>query len=133
MQNFCKILKDVKTIAVVGISHNPNRTSRDIAAFLQSKNYKVVGVNPATPEIEGMEVYSSLTKIPYHVELVNVFRRSDNILELIPDVLQIMPKYLWLQLGIRNDEAIHTAIAKGITCIQDCCIKVEYLHCFGWD
>jgi len=131
--DFCKILHDVKTIAVVGISHNPNRTSRDIAAFLQMKNYRVVGVNPATPEIEGMEVFKSLKDIPFKIDLVNVFRKSKDIAELIPDVIDINPDYLWLQLGIRNDEAVKPVLEIGIKCVQDYCIKVEYLNCFGWE
>ncbi len=131
MSDFCKILKEVKTIAVVGISHNPYRTSRDIAAFLQSKNYRVVGVNPATPDIEGMEVYSSLTEIPFDVDLVNVFRKSEDVPELISDIIKIAPKYLWLQLGIKNSKAINIAEENGIYCVQDYCIKVEYWNCFG--
>jgi len=132
VHGFCKILHHVKTIAVVGISHNPYRTSRDIATFLQSKNYRVVGVNPATPEIEGMEVFKSLKDIPFKIDLVNVFRKSEDIAELIPDVLEINPDYLWLQLGIRNDEAVKPVLEKGIECVQNYCIKVEYLNCFGW-
>lgn len=133
MTDFCKILRDVKTIAVVGVSHNSNRTSRDIASFLQSKNYRVVGVNPATPAIEGMKVFPNLEAIPFKIDMVNVFRKSEDIEELIPSVLAIKPDYLWLQLGIRNDDAVNPVLEKGIKCIQDYCIKVEYLNCFGWN
>jgi len=131
MQKFCEILSEVKTIAVVGISRDEYKTSRRIAAFLQSKNYKVVGVNPAASNIEGMEVYPSLTDIPYSIDLINVFRRSEDIPELIPAIVEVKPKYLWLQLGIRNDEAILPAKESGIICIQDYCIKIEYFNCSG--
>jgi len=125
----CGILKEAKTIAVVGISSNPARTSRDIAAYLQMYDYKVVGVNPGKPKIEGMEVYASLKDIPFEIDIVDVFRRSEDIPQIIPDVLAVKPKYLWLQLGIRNDKAVQPVIDAGITTIQDTCIKVAHMYC----
>ncbi|MCF6270682.1 MAG: CoA-binding protein [Melioribacteraceae bacterium] len=126
----CKILKEAKTIAVVGISSNPVRTSRMIASFLQDSGYKVVGVNPGKPKIEGMDVYAKLTDIPFKIDIVDVFRKSEDIPQIIPDILALNPKVLWLQLGIWNDEALQPCIEKGITTIQDKCIKIEHYNCF---
>jgi len=128
--DICKILKDSKTIAVVGISSNPTRTSRRIADYLIDAGYKVVGVNPGIPKIEGMDVYSNLTDIPFDIDIVNVFRRPEDIPQIIPDVLAVKPKVLWLQLGISNDEAVQPCIDNGITTIQDKCIKIEHSICF---
>jgi predicted CoA-binding protein len=127
--NICEILKKSKTIAVVGISSNPTRTSRMIADFLQFAGYDVVGVNPGKPKIEGIDVYASLTDIPFEIDIVNVFRKSEDVLQLIPDVLAINPKVLWLQLGIWNDDAVQPCIENGITTIQDKCIKIEHNMC----
>ncbi len=130
MVDYCQILKDAKTIAVVGISHNPARTSREIADFLVRKGYKVVGVNPGIKKAGDIEVYPNLQSIPFELDIVDVFRRSETIGELIPDVLAKKPKVLWLQLGIRNDEAVKPAVEQGITVIQDRCILVTHKECF---
>lgn len=121
-----KILFESKTIAVVGLSDNPGRTSYQIAEFLLSKGYKVVGVNPMITKAGEIEVYPYLSAIPFDIDIVDVFRRSETIPELIPDVLQKNPKTLWLQQGIRNDEAVKPVIEKGIYTIQDKCIAVYY-------
>ncbi len=124
----CSLLKEAKTIAVVGISANQARVSRSIAEFL-SKYYRVVGVNPAAPSIEGIPVYKSLSDIPFEVDIVDVFRRPETISELIPEVIKIKPKCLWLQEGIRNDEAVSEAFDSGINIVQDKCIYVYFNRC----
>lgn len=129
MIDICKILNETKTIAVVGISSNPSRTSRAIADYLQANGYNVVGVNPGKPKIEGMDVYAKLTDIPFEIDIVDVFRKPEDIPQVIPDVLEKNPKVLWLQLGIRNDDAVKPAIDKGIVTIQDKCIKIEHGGC----
>lgn len=128
--DICEILEKSKNIAVVGISSNPNRTSRIIADFLVRKGYKVVGVNPGKPKIDGMDVYANIRDIPFSIDIVNVFRKPEDIPQVIPDVLAVNPKVLWLQLGIRNDEAVEPVIKKGIETIQDRCIKIEHGMCF---
>ncbi len=127
--NTCDILKKSKTIAVVGISSNANRTSRMIASYLQHAGYNVVGVNPGKPKIDGIDVYAKLTDIPFKIDIVDVFRRAEDIPQIIPDVLALNPKVLWLQLGIWNDEAVQPCIEKGIVTIQDKCIKIEHSMC----
>lgn len=128
--DICKILKETKTIAVVGISSNPSRISRMVVDYLRYAGYNIVGVNPGKPNIEGLEVYAKLTDIPFEIDIVNVFRKSEDIPQVIPDVLAVNPKVLWLQLGIFNDEAIQPCLEKGIITIQDKCIKIEHSICF---
>ena len=130
MTDICKILKESKKIAVVGLSKNPLKTSRYIADFLIENGYEVVGVNPTVSEdIGGIKMYKSIKDIPHEIDIVDVFRRSEDIPEIMDDVLNKNPKVLWLQLGIQNDEAVKPAIEKGIITIQDKCIKIEYYNC----
>ena len=126
MKSVKEILSDTKTIAVIGISDKPNRDSGSIAKFLLDKGYNVVGVHPTLKDVFGIKVYKSLDEIPHKIDLVNVFLASDKIPEIIPSVEKISPKYLWLQLGVRNDDAVKPLIEKGIVVIQDKCIAVEY-------
>ena len=128
----CEILNQSKVIAVIGISSNPNRTSRSIAEYLRHSGFRVVGVNPNKnfTDANGIKVYNSLDEISDPIDIVNVFRKSNDIPLLIDDVLKAKPKVLWLQLGIRNDEAVASVIKEGITTIQNMCIKVEHSYCF---
>ena len=125
-----KLLAASKKIAVVGISKNPYKTSRQIADFLVSTGFEVVGVNPnfnfGVGDVKGIKIFPKLTNIPFSINIVNVFRSSKDIPELIDDILAVKPKALWLQLGIRNDEAVKPVIDNGITVIQDKCIMVYY-------
>jgi predicted CoA-binding protein len=129
MNNVCEILKSAKTIAVVGISDKPERDSYEIARYLQKVNYNVVGVNPFIKNVNDMVVYPGLTDIPFKVDIVNVFRRSDKIIELVDDVIKIKPKVFWLQLGINNDDAVEKIAGAGIEVIRNLCIKVEHRYC----
>ena len=128
--DICKILEESKNIAVVGISRNPFRMSRMIADFLVRNGYNVVGVNPGKPKIDGITVYANLKDIPFEIDIVDVFRKPEDIPQLIPDVLAVNPKVLWLQLGIRNDKAVEPVIKVEIQTIQDKCIKTEHGMCF---
>lgn len=132
MKDTCEILKNSKTIAVVGISSNPSKTSRYIAEYLVQNGYDVVGVNPNKNFInaDGIKVYNSLKDIPHKIDIVDVFRKSEDIPQIIEEINEINPKVLWLQLGIRNDKAVKSSIEKGITVIQDSCIKIEHSYCF---
>jgi len=129
MKTTCDILKEAKTIAVVGISNKPGRDSGTIALFLKDRGFNVIGVNPVQKDFEGMKVYQKLTDIEQDIDIVDVFRNSNSIADLIPDVLIKKPKVLWLQLGIRNDDAVKPAEEEGIQVIQDKCIAIEYNFC----
>lgn len=131
MRSVCEILKHSKNIAVLGMSDKPARISREIALFLKRKGFNVAGVNPMarSEEVDGIKIYHSLGDVPFEIDIVDVFRRSEAIAEIIPDVLKVKPKVLWLQSGIFNDEAVAPAIQAGIETIQDRCIMVEFNHC----
>jgi len=131
-QDVCEILKQSQLIAVVGISSNPNRTSRNIAEYLRNNGFRLVGVNPNTnfKDANGIKVFNSLSEIDEPIDIVNVFRKSNDIPLLIDDVLKVKPKVLWLQLGIKNNEAVAPVIKEGIETIQNMCIKVEHSYCF---
>jgi len=124
------ILSSAKTIAIVGISHNINRPSREIAEFLVKEGYKVVGVNPGIKFAGDIPVYPDLNSIPFDIDIVDVFRRSEDIPSIMQNVIEKKAKVLWLQQGIRNDDAVLPAIEKGIKVIQDKCIAVYYRLCY---
>mgnify|MGYP001548104590 CR=1 FL=1 len=131
MSNRCDILKYAHSVAVVGISRYQERTSRRIADYLVNNGYEVVGVNPNKSFIDadGIKVFNSLSDIPHSIDIVNVFRKSEDSPSLINDIIKADPKVLWLQLGIRNDQAVKTLKERGIAVIQDKCIKVEHSMC----
>lgn len=131
--NKCELLSCSKTIAVVGLSRRSNRVSREIANYLLSHKFEVIGVNPnkSFKKVNEILVYDSLLEIPEKIDIVNVFRKSEDIPSLINDVIEIKPKALWLQLGIRNNAAVKVVSEQGILVVQDSCIKVEHSFCFG--
>lgn len=129
-KNVCTLLKNAEKIAVVGLSKNPDKTSRNIALYLKKHGYEVVGVNPTITDDDDFEVYKSIKDLPNDIDIINVFRRSEDIPSIIDDVLANKPGALWLQLGIRNDEAVKPVEDAGIFTVQDQCIKVEHGNCF---
>ena len=131
LNEICNILKSSKNIAVIGISRRPFSTSRNIADYLVSIGYNVVGVNPnkSFTDADGIRVYNNLKEIPFDIDIVNVFRRSEDIPELISDILEKKPKTVWLQQGIKNNEAVKPLEENGIVVIQDKCISVYSNYC----
>lgn len=129
MRSYCQIFKESKTIAVYGISNKPGRDSGLIALRMKQVGYDVVGVNPIMEDFEGIKIYKSLDEIDREIDILDVFRNSKAIPEIIPGVLKLKPKVLWLQLGIRNDEAVKPVIDANIEVIQDRCIAIEYNNC----
>ncbi|MCK9210837.1 MAG: CoA-binding protein [Ignavibacteriaceae bacterium] len=129
MELTCKILKESKTVAVVGISDKMERDSGRIAELLKRKGYNVVGVHPTLKEVFGIPVYVSLKDIPHKIDLVDVFLSSDKVPLIMNDVLEIKPKYLWFQLGVINDEAAKLAEQNGIPTVQNRCVAIELNYC----
>ena len=122
------ILRTVRTIAMVGASPNWNRPSYFAMRYLQRKGYRVIPVNPRAlgEEILGEQVYPDLKSIPFPVDVVDVFRRPEETPAIARDAAAIGARVLWLQLGIRNEEAAGIAEAAGLVVIQDRCMKIEY-------
>ncbi|UFJ39645.1 CoA-binding protein [Brevibacillus humidisoli] len=123
-----EILQNAKTIAVVGCSNKPERTSYMIAEALQQAGYRVIPVNPtiAGETVLGEEVVGSLADIHEPVDIVNVFRRSEQVMPVAEDAVKIKPKVLWMQQGIVNEEAAQLAKQNGIEVVMDRCIKVDH-------
>lgn len=134
------ILRKAKTVAIVGASPNPARSSYFVATYLQqSSDYELYFVNPNATEILGQPVYKSLADLPVVPDIVDVFRRGSDIPSVIDDVLAVGAKTVWVQLGIWNEEAAYYGESKGLTVVMDRCIKVEHarfhggLHLLGFD
>jgi len=121
-----QLLKDTHVIAVVGLSDKPTRPSYDVARYMQQAGYKIIPVNPQCSQILGEICYPDLLSIPEKVDMVNVFRKPEDCLDVAKDAVKIGAKSLWLQLGIINQEAANYAEAHGLKVIMDHCIKVEH-------
>ncbi|MDQ1913122.1 CoA-binding protein [Paenibacillus sp. GD4] len=120
------LLQNAGNIAVVGLSDKEDRVSYMVAAAMQSKGYRIIPVNPMVQgTILGEVCYASLKDIPEPVDIVNVFRRSDQVVPVAEEAVKIGAKVLWLQQGIANEEAAEIAKAGGLEVIMDRCIKVE--------
>ena len=120
------LLRSSKTIAVVGLSSNPARPSNAVAAYLQSVGYRIIPVNPNESEVLGEKSYARLEDIPDPIDIVDVFRRSENVPPVADSAIAIKAKVLWLQLGIENAPAAAKAHAAGLTVIQNACLLVEH-------
>ena len=128
-----RILQSVNVIAMVGASANWVRPSYFAMKYLQAKKYRVIPVNPTQvgAEILGEKVYARLGDITAPVDMVQVFRRAEEAGPIAQDAIAIGAKVLWMQLGIRNDEAARQAEAAGLTVIMNRCPKIEYGRLFG--
>ncbi|MCL2923949.1 MAG: CoA-binding protein [Trichodesmium sp. MAG_R04] len=125
------ILKNSQIIAVVGHSEKPERTSYQIAQFLREVGYKVYSVNPIVKEIDTFPTYATLQDIPEPVDIVNVFRRSEYLPEIVEAAIAIDTKTIWTQLGVRDWQSANKALDAGLNLAMDICIKVEYLRLLG--
>ena len=120
------ILRQSKTIAVVGLSSNPMRPSHGVAAYLQSAGFTIIPVNPNESVVLGEKCYASLEDIPVPIDIVDVFRRPELVPPIADSAIAIHAKCLWLQQGITNEAAAEKAQAAGIVVIEDACLMVEF-------
>ena len=127
------ILKSVRTIATVGASEHWNRPSFFAMKYLQDKGYRVIPVNPQAKgeEILGEKVYNRLADIPVKVDMVDIFRRADAVPELVDQAIAQGAPVLWMQLGVRHDEAARKAEAAGLKVVMNRCPKIEYSRLHG--
>ncbi|MGU3493742.1 CoA-binding protein [Xanthobacteraceae bacterium A53D] len=129
------ILAEVKTIAIVGASANAARPSFFVTKYLAERGYKVFPVNPgqAGKEIAGLPAYATLKDVPEPIDMVDVFRASEHVPQVLEDTLALspLPKVIWLQLGVRNDEAAAKAEAAGLKVVMNRCPKIEYARLSG--
>ena len=121
-----QVLQQSKTIAVVGLSSKPERASYQVAAYLQRHGYRIIPVNPRETQVLGEQAYATLRDVPVTIDIVDVFRESSAVPEIVVDTIAIGAKVLWLQLDIHHAEAEAQAQSAGITVISDVCIKIAH-------
>ena len=126
-----RILKENRVIAVVGLSADWFRPSYFAAKYMQEHGYRVIPVNPKYPEILGEKCYKSLRDIPEKVDIVDVFRKSADVMPVAEDAIAIRARVLWQQLGVRNEAAAAKARAAGLDAVMDHCVKIEHGRLFG--
>ncbi len=125
-----QVLKDCRTLAVVGLSANPGRVSHSVCAYMADHGYRIIGVNPNYPEVFGETCHSSLTDMPAEVraevELVVVFRRPEEVPELLSECADLGLKKVWLQLGVASAEALEIAEKRELEIVEEQCLMVVH-------
>jgi predicted CoA-binding protein len=126
-----QILARCRTIAVVGLSANWYRPSNFAAKYMQDKGYRVIPVNPAYGEVLGQRCFPDLASIGEPVDMVDCFRKPQDIVPIAREAVAIRAKVLWMQLGIRNEEAARIALDGGLDVVMDRCVKIEHARILG--
>ena len=126
-----ELLSRARTIAVVGLSDSPLRPSHGVAAYLQSQGYSIIPVNPQITEALGEKSYPSLLEIPEKIDLVDVFRRSEYVDEIVEQAIQLKIPAIWLQEDVINERAVEKARKAGMFVVMDRCILKEHRARFG--
>jgi predicted CoA-binding protein len=121
-----ELLKNAKTIAVVGLSENPMRAAYGVSAYMQSQGYRIIPVNPEADVVLGEKAYKSLNDIPDGVDIVDIFRRSEFVGPIVDEALQKGVKAIWMQETVVNEEAAQKARDKGVFVVMDRCILKEH-------
>ncbi len=124
------LLTETKTIAVVGLSPKEHRPSNQVAKYLLEVGYKVIPVNPGQTSILGLTCFKNLHEIDQQIDIVNIFRKSEDVYPIVEEAIAIGAKAVWMQQGIRNIEAAQLAEANGLTVIMDRCIKIDHMNLF---
>jgi predicted CoA-binding protein len=126
------LLSSARTVAVVGLSDRPYRTSHAIARSLQGFGFRILPVNPNLPgPVLGEEPFATIEEIPGTIDIVDVFRRSEKVMPVAKDAVAAGAKALWMQSGVVNEEAAAYAQEHGLTVVMDRCIKVDYASLVG--
>jgi predicted CoA-binding protein len=121
-----EILKHARNIAVVGLSSSPLRPSHGVAAYMQTQGYHIIPVNPNIEEALGQQAYPSLLKVPEKIDIVDIFRRSDAVAEVVDQAIELKVPAIWMQEGVIDEKAAAKARAAGIFVVMDRCILVEH-------
>lgn len=128
--DFLDILRTYKTIAIVGVSDNPTRPSYSVAKYMIQAGYTVIPINPNLENVFGLKCYPSLRELPddlkKQVEVVNIFRKPQDVAPIVNEAIEIGAKAIWMQLGITNEEAAQKARKAGMDVVQNHCIAVDH-------
>jgi hypothetical protein len=125
------ILKNARVIATVGFSTNPDKPSSYVPEYLMYQGYRVIPVNPTTPEILGEKAYPDLLAIPEKVDVVQIFRPAEDVPAIVAQAIQIGAKVIWMQEGIVNEEAAKTAREAGLQVVMDKCMMKQHRRLLG--
>jgi predicted CoA-binding protein len=125
------ILEESKTVAVVGLSPREERDSHRVAKYLQGQGYRIIPVNPNAEEILGERSYPDLTSVPEPIDIVDVFRRSEVVPEIVEEAIKVGAKTVWMQMGVIHEEAAAGAREAGLQVVMDRCMMVEHRRYFG--
>jgi predicted CoA-binding protein len=125
----CLMLRNIRSIAVVGLSPNADRPSFRVAQGMQVLGYRIIPVRPKISAVLGETAYSDLASVPHHIDLVNVFRAPEHVPGIVDECIALGIKYLWLQDGVIHEEAAQRAQAAGITVVMDMCIWRDGREC----
>jgi uncharacterized protein len=123
-----EVLKNAKTIAVVGLSSSPFRPSYGVAAYLQTHGYRIIPVNPQVDEVLGEKSYASLRDIPEKVDIVNIFRRPEHVPGVVDEAIAIKAPVVWMQEGVIHEKAAEKARRAGLFVVMDLCILKEHRY-----
>ena len=123
-----KILDETKTIAVVGLSSDPSRPSYGVSNYMQARGYRVIPVNPSESRILGEKVYPTLADVPDRIDLVNIFRRSDEAGTHVDEAISVGARAVWLQEGVVDQDAAMRALNAGLYVVMDRCILKEHMR-----
>ena len=126
-----QIIQNFESVALVGVSANPIRSSNFVASYLVRTPFRTYPVNPAYDEVLGLKTYDTLADLPEVPDIVDVFRRHDAIPGVVDEAIDIGAKVVWLQLGLRHDEAAQKAVDAGLLVVQDRCLKIEHARFSG--
>jgi predicted CoA-binding protein len=126
-----RILSENRVLAVVGLSANWSRPSHFAAKYMLEHGYRVIPVNPQYAEVLGQKCYARLGDIPEKVDLVDVFRRTEEVMPIAEEAIAIGARVFWQQLGVRNEAAAARARAAGLEAVMDRCVKIEHGRLFG--
>lgn len=126
-----QIIQNHESVALVGVSANPIRSSNFVASYLVRTPFRTYPVNPVYDEVLGQKSYPSLLDLPEVPDIVDVFRRPEAIPEVVEQAIEIGAKVVWLQLGLRHDEAARKAMEAGLQVVQDRCLKIEHARFSG--
>jgi uncharacterized protein len=127
-ETITKILEDCRTIAVVGLSSNQGRPSHGVAGYMQRQGYRVIPVNPNETEVLGEKAYASLAEVPDKIDLVDIFRRSDEAGHAVDEAIAIGAKAVWLQEGVIDDSAARRALDAGLMVVMDRCWLKDHMR-----
>jgi predicted CoA-binding protein len=129
-KKICELLKNIKTIVVVGLSPKPHRASNQVAKYMQEKGYRIIPVYPREEEILGEKVYRSLDEIDFEVDIVDIFRKSEDTPPIVEKAVKLPGvKCVFLQEGIKNEKSKEIAKKAGIFYVEDKCLMVEHMRC----